>query len=281
MCLSLEDLLPHFNNSIPTTSKHRRWIHWMPNCPNTRTLIMRMILLQHPRSLKVPKIELAITIPTANKSSIGTNGYIARISRDIVSLHLFLSLETIPISRLVYHDAIVETLAYQVLFAGVHGNYRHGMHRGIGNVLDGYTNVPFPDQHFFIITGGYHLGAIIFNECNGVDGCQMMIVLLGDFPRGGIVSDNFIIRTSHNKCVIIMGVKFHHIRNATIGIRSQHLATLCIPQPQVSIKRRRYELGPIVIKLHIPHGRTVSHIGPHALFLLHAPNLARPIQSRA
>mmetsp|Transcript_23881 Transcript_23881/g.42736 ORF Transcript_23881/g.42736 Transcript_23881/m.42736 type:complete len:254 (+) Transcript_23881:149-910(+) len=250
----------------------------MPHGRNTWTLIMRMILLQHSRPLKIPKQELPITIPTTNKPSIGTNGNIARVSRDIVTLHFFLSLQTVPIPRLVDNDAIIEALTKHELFAGVHGNDRHGMHGGVRNVLDWYSNVPFPNQNLFIITRGYHLHAIVLDECDGVNGRQMMIILLRNFSRGGIISNNFIVGTPHDKDVIIVGVEFDNVRNAAVRIRSQNFTRFNIPQSQKSIERCRDEFCSVIIELHIPYRRTVPDIRSHTLFLFDRPYLARPIQ---
>ena len=59
---------------------------------------MCTILLQLPRSFKVPKEELAITISTADKSSIWTNGNVTCIPGNIVSLELFLTLGCISLT---------------------------------------------------------------------------------------------------------------------------------------------------------------------------------------
>mmetsp|Transcript_36999 Transcript_36999/g.89197 ORF Transcript_36999/g.89197 Transcript_36999/m.89197 type:complete len:280 (-) Transcript_36999:480-1319(-) len=198
-----------------------------------------------------------------------------------MTLHLLLALERVPFPGLVHHDAIVEALAHQKSFAGVHGDDRHGMHRGIGNVLDWHADVPLPDQYLLVVAGGDHFGTVVFDEGYGIHGRQMMIVLLGDFARGGIVGDDLIVRASHHEEIIVMGIEFDDVRNASIGERSQNLAALDIPQPQVPIERRRDEPRTVVIELHVPDRRAVPNIRPHALAPLHAPNLARPIEPRA
>ena len=93
--------LPHLNYSIPSTSKHSRSLHRLPNSSNTWPLIMSMILLQHSRSLEVPKEQLSVTVTTANESTIGTYCNVTCISGCIVSLHLLLTLQGKSISSLI------------------------------------------------------------------------------------------------------------------------------------------------------------------------------------
>ena len=104
-------LLPHLDNPIPTAGKYCRRFHWMSRRRNDWTLIVRVILLQYPRPLKIPKNELAVTVSRANKPSIGTDDDITRVPCNIVALGLFLLLKAILFSRLVDDDAIIETLA--------------------------------------------------------------------------------------------------------------------------------------------------------------------------
>lgn len=119
----------------------------MPHRPDRRTFVVSVILLQRPRALEVPEEELTVAVPAADEASIGADGDIAGISGDVVTLHLPLALERVPLPRLVDDNAVVEALADEKLLAWVHGNYRHGVHRRVGNVLDWDTNIPLPHQH--------------------------------------------------------------------------------------------------------------------------------------
>mmetsp|Transcript_24970 Transcript_24970/g.52488 ORF Transcript_24970/g.52488 Transcript_24970/m.52488 type:complete len:355 (-) Transcript_24970:205-1269(-) len=155
------------------------------------------------------------------------------------------------------------------------------MHGRIGDVFDGYADVPFPDQDFFIIAGGDHFGALIFDEGDGVDGRQMMIVFLRDFSGGGIVSDDFVVGTPHHEKVVVVRIELYHVRHTAIGIRPQNLSGFRIPQTQIPIERRRKELCPIRVELHVPHGGIVSHVRPHQFLFDRGPDLARTIQPGA
>lgn len=118
----------------------------MPHRPDRRTFVVSVILLQSPRALEVPEEKLAVAVPTADEASIGADGDIAGITGDIVTLHLPLALERVPLPRLVYDNAVVEALADEKLLARVHSNHRHGVHRRVGYVLDWDTNIPLPHQ---------------------------------------------------------------------------------------------------------------------------------------
>mmetsp|Transcript_20003 Transcript_20003/g.43077 ORF Transcript_20003/g.43077 Transcript_20003/m.43077 type:complete len:211 (-) Transcript_20003:1371-2003(-) len=210
----------------------------MPNSPNTRSLIMCLELLQHLCLLEIPKEELSIAISTAYKSSIWTARNVACVSCHIVPFKLLLPLQCVSIACLIHHNAIVQTLCKKILLTRMHRNHRHGMHRRIRNVLDWNSNIPLPNQYLLIITRRHHLGTIILHKRDCIHRCQMMIILLRNLPSCRIIRHNLIIRTSHNKDVIIIWIKLDNIRYTTIGIGSHHLAGFCIPHSQIPIERR-------------------------------------------
>ena len=160
---------------------------------------MCMVLLQHSRPLKIPKEELPIAIPTTHEPPIRTESQVTCITSSVVALHFFLSLQTVPIPSLVDNNAIVEALAEKKFLAWVHGNNWHGMHGGVRNVFDWYSDVPFPHQYLFIVTRRDHLHAIVFDKGDCVHRGQMVIILLRNFPSEGIKRDNLMVRASHDK----------------------------------------------------------------------------------
>ena len=86
-------LLPHFNNAIPAASKHSRGLDRMPHRPDRRTLVVSLVLLQRPRALEVPEEELTIAVPAADETPVGADGDIARVTGDVMTLHLPLPLQ--------------------------------------------------------------------------------------------------------------------------------------------------------------------------------------------
>ena len=92
------------------------------------------------------------------------------------------------------------------------------MHGGIANVFNGYSYIPLPDQYLFVIARGDHFGSVVFYKSDGVDGCQMVVVFLGDFPRGGIVCNNLVIETAYDKNIVSVRIKFDNVWHMLIGV---------------------------------------------------------------
>jgi hypothetical protein len=46
----------------------------------------------------------------------------------------------------------------------------------------------------------------------------MVVVFLGDFPRGGIVCNNLVIETAYDKNIVSVRIKFDNVRHMSIGV---------------------------------------------------------------
>jgi len=116
--------------------------------------------------------------------------------------------------------AIIQSGACKVGTIGMKGNGWHGMHGRIGNVLDGNANIPFPNEYLLIVGAGDHDhgGTLFFrfDEGDGVDGCEMVIVFLVHESRGTIVGDDFVIGTAGDKVIIVFGIELQYVGNASI-----------------------------------------------------------------
>jgi hypothetical protein len=76
----------------------------MPHCPYRWTFVVSVKLLQYPRAFEVPKEKLAIAVAAANKASIRADSDVACVTGNVVTLHLLLPLEPVPLPRLVYNN---------------------------------------------------------------------------------------------------------------------------------------------------------------------------------
>lgn len=70
------------------------------------------------------------------------------------------------------------------LTVGVDRDRWHRVHVRFGNVLDDYRDVVVPSSDCLVIRGGQE-PSVVVDPCDGVDGSQMLIVLLRDllFPQ--------------------------------------------------------------------------------------------------
>ena len=189
----------------------------MPCTANGGTASVSAILLEDFVLLPVPKKDIAVPISTHQELSIRTKCHFAGVPRDTVTGELFLFLHGKLVASLKDGNRIVQTLANEKSLRRVHDQTRHGMHGRVANVLDGDTNIPFPNENLLVITGGDHFRSIVFDKQNGVDGRQMMIVLLGDFRRRSIVCDNLVVAAANDKEVVVVGIKLHNERHLTVG----------------------------------------------------------------
>mmetsp|Transcript_1671 Transcript_1671/g.4465 ORF Transcript_1671/g.4465 Transcript_1671/m.4465 type:complete len:464 (-) Transcript_1671:86-1477(-) len=158
------------------------------------------------------------------------------------------------------------------------------MHGGVRDVFDGHSNVPLPYEDLLVVRGGDHLGPSpppLVDKGDGVDGGQMMIVLLGDLSRRGIVRDDLVVGASDHEGIVVVGIELHHVRHPTIRVGSLDLSRLSIPQSDESIERARQEPRTVVVERDVPHGGGVTDVGAHHLLLGEGPHLALPLQSSA
>lgn len=74
----------------------------------------------------------------------------------------------------------------RTLTVGVKGDGRHGVHVWLGDVFDDNGDVVVPNADRLVIRSG-NKSTILVDECNGVHGSQMLVVLLGDLRRVHVV----------------------------------------------------------------------------------------------
>ena len=256
----------------------------MPGAANGGSLGVRPVLLQNLAPLPVPKKEAAVAVATHEELSLSRRkGHFAGVARDNVAPKRFLFLQGKLLARLKDGNGVVEALSDKKALRGVHHQARHGMHGGIANVLDGNANVPFPDQDFLVVAARYHFGAIVFDKKNGVDGPQVVIVLLRNFRRGGVVRDNLVVAAANDKEIVVVGIKLDHVRDFAVGKGLQHFSRGRVPQAQIAIKRGRHELAAVVVELHVADGRRVPRVRAHQFRRFgraaHGPHLALTVES--
>ena len=152
--------------------------------------------------------------------------------------------------------------------ARVKGDSGHGMHVGLGNVLDNNWNVIIPSSNRFVV-GRRHESSILVDEGNGVDRSQVLVVCLDYLVRSCIVLcmvvrshrlievpthlyDLLVLHTCQED-VLLVGVRmvFDHIGNLAIREGLDALAGLCIPDLDMPIIRGRQELRALRVESDI------------------------------
>jgi hypothetical protein len=208
---------------------------------------MGAVLLQYLVLLPVPKEQVAVAVTADQKLAVGAKGHFTGVARHDMAREFLFPLHREFIPRLKDDDRIVQTLAAKESLGRMHDQSGHGLHGRITNVLDRYANIPLPDQYLLVITASNHFNAVVFHEEYGVDGAQMMIVLLRDLARLGTVGNNLLVTAAHDKKVIIAWIKLHAVRHFAVGKCLEHPTRFGIPQPQITAniepRKRTQERG--------------------------------------
>ena len=191
---------------------------------------MRSVFLHDFVLFPIPNKKTSRAISAHQVLSVGAKVHFARVTGNNVPRKLFLLLQRESVSRLKDSNGIVKTLSHKSMQRRMHHETRHGVHRWIGNVLDGHTNIPFPNENLLIITTGHHFGSVIFNEYDGINGCQVVVVLLRDFRRRGVVGDNLVVTATHHKQVIVVRIKLDDVRYFLVCKCLKDFSAFCFPQ---------------------------------------------------
>lgn len=146
----------------------------------------------------------------------------------------------------------------------------------VGNVLDGYANVPFPDEYFLVVAGGNHFAA---DKTNGIDGTEVVVVFLGDFGGGGVVREDLFVVAAHDKVfVVVAGVVLQDVGESAVEKGLEDAARLRVPEANGAVKGGGEELGAILVELDIPDGGRVSRVCAHQCVGDEGPYLAGSVE---
>lgn len=164
-------------------------------------------------TLPVPEDDVSLTISTGDVSTIWRESNLTSVSGNSVASEALLSVLTESVGR-VDENLVVERLSGKVLFckarakattrlkfsietqmdhvrkdqqtAWVDGDGWHRVHIGLSNVLDNDGNVVVPSSNTLVVRGSDE-PSVFVDESDGVDGAEMLVVLLRDLVRVGIV----------------------------------------------------------------------------------------------
>jgi len=163
----------------------------------------------------VPEMASALAIARGDELTVGRDRDLARETRDGVPGKSLFVVEFEPFTRSVHDDLVVQRLAYPALAAGVQGGGWDTVHRWLADILDGDWDVVIPDQHLLVVGGG-HDSAIVVNEKDGVDGAEVVVVLLNDIAFPDVILDNFLVRTPHENDVGILRIELDAVRHLVV-----------------------------------------------------------------
>eukprot|EP00356_Strombidium_inclinatum_P006623 CAMPEP_0170495582 /NCGR_PEP_ID=MMETSP0208-20121228/17288_1 /TAXON_ID=197538 /ORGANISM="Strombidium inclinatum, Strain S3" /LENGTH=147 /DNA_ID=CAMNT_0010771869 /DNA_START=323 /DNA_END=766 /DNA_ORIENTATION=- len=130
-------------------------------------------------------------------------------------------------------------------------------------MLGNHRDPELPEVELLVVCRGDEATAS-FDECDGVDGTQMFLVLLHDLTRVDVELHNLFVGAPSQKQVLLDWMEAHAVWSLLIREGSDHLARLCVPQLDGSVEPCAQELGPIVGELDVPDGLRVASVGSEA-----------------
>jgi hypothetical protein len=80
-------------------------------------------------------------------------------------------------------------------------------------------------------------------EGDRVDRLQMIVVLLHDLARSGVVLHDLVVRARREEDVGVVRVELDAVRHCLVGEHGRALAGLRVPQADEAIESRRQESG--------------------------------------
>jgi hypothetical protein len=103
------------------------------------------------------------------------------------------------------------------LTVGVNRNSRHRVHVRLGNVFDDDGDIVIPPSDRLVVRSRQE-SSVVVDPGDGVDGSQVLIVLLRDLLLSQIVlNDLLVLHTSQEDVLlVVVRVEFHTVRNFSV-----------------------------------------------------------------
>jgi hypothetical protein len=103
------------------------------------------------------------------------------------------------------------------LTVGVNRNSRHRVHVRLGNVFDDDGDIVIPPSDRLVVRSRQE-SSVVVDPGDGVDGSQVLIVLLRDLLLSQIVlNDLLVLHTSQEDVLLVLvRVEFHTVRNLSV-----------------------------------------------------------------
>ncbi len=147
------------------------------------------------------------------------------------------------------------------------------MHVRLGDVFDDDGDIEFPDPHRLVVRGA-HEPPVLVDKSDGVDGPQVLVILLHDVTAVDIKLVDFLVGAAGQEQVLLVcirieldtvletgkvsrAIKRHELqrtnRNLVVWRESRNaLARFRVPQLDHLVVARRKELCPVVGKGDVP-----------------------------
>ena len=147
-------------------------------------------------------------------------------------------------------------------------------------MLDRHWDPKFPNEHLLVV-GCRHKSAVFLAEGEGVHGAEMLVIDLLLLAATHIVLHNLLVRATNHQDVGLVRMELGAVRQLAIREGGDALASLGVPELEVSIIRTRDEARTVRLKIDVAHRRRVAHVRAQALLrVVHVPDLDLAVHAR-
>ena len=152
--------------------------------------------------------------------------------------------------------SVVQGGANEPFLIRAEGHSRHAVHAGVCHVLDlnWHAQVPHPDG--LVITGCNKPPALI-HKGDGVDSCQVVVILLDDISRFQIPLVDFLVGAASQHHVLLLGMELGNIVHLALPKGLDDLPRLGVPQLDDLVIAGAEKALAIVAEVYILH--TLHH----------------------
>lgn len=158
----------------------------------------------HFTSLPIPEADIAATITGRDELSVRGDLDINGVAGVIVATETLLPVLAELVCGAVHDDLVIAGLEGDVFAIGVGGGAGEGEHVWFGDEFDGDGDTVFPGAEGFVVRGGDE-AAVVVDEGDGVDGCQVVVVFLDQFAGAGVKLHDLLVGHTGQEFVGVFG----------------------------------------------------------------------------
>lgn len=203
--------------------------------------VLDLDLVEHLAALPVPKGDVATRISAGQELAVGADVDVYGASGVVVAAVALLAVLAEFVVARIDDDLVVGALVGDVLARGVGGSAGHGEQVRLSNVLYGDAEAVLPGAEGAVVRRRHEAPAVVA-KCDGVDGPQVVVVLLHRLvARPSVELHNLVIRHAGDKLVTELRrrVEAHHVWRLARCELGDALARLRVPELHHAVERSR------------------------------------------
>ena len=227
---------------MPLHARHRTLTPLAPNlglllAPAARAFPTHNQLIEHLARLPIPDAKIARRVAADDKLPVRADVHVDGIPGTVVTPKGLLPILPKSVRGRVHDDLVVPALEGAVLAARVRGRAHHGVHVRLRDELDRHGDAVLPRAQALVVRGGDEAARVV-DEGDGVDGTQVVVVLLRHLPRARVELHDLLVRHARQELVPVFGgrVEGDAVRRLARGEARDALPLLRVPELHLTVE---------------------------------------------